>query len=238
MQRTIEKSGSFVTSQFRETHPRGGSTLVGPAVTIVHQTGSGAYEVANRLAEILQESEPKGAQPWTVLARQVVETALREHHWPSEMASRITEDKRSYLDDILDDLFGLRPPSWVLVPQEVETIVHLAQMGHVILIGRGATVVTAQIPNVFHVRLVASMETRIARVQKSHKLTAREAAHFIKKEDRGRERYVEANLHAHLDDDLLYHMVVNTDRISCDEAARVIAYAARRSFGDTSVGEP
>jgi cytidylate kinase len=136
------------------------------------------------------------------------------------------------VDDILDEFFGLRPPSWVLVPQMVETIVHLAQKGHVILIGRGATVVTSQIPNVFHVRLVASLASRVERVQKSHSLTAREATQFIKREDRGRQRYVESNLHAHLDDELLYHMVINTDRISCEEAARVIAHAARRCFAN------
>jgi len=45
-------------------------------------------------------------------------------------------------------LFGLRPPSWVLVPQVAETILHLADAGHVILIGRGAAVVTRAMPNV------------------------------------------------------------------------------------------
>src|SRR5262245_23073415 len=101
--------------------------------------------------------------------------------------------------------FGLRPPSWVLVPQVVKTIRRLAEAGHAILIGRGATVVTGQSPNVFHVRLVASLATRISRTQVSRQLTEAEAKRFIESEDRGRHRYVRANFRAQLEDELLYH---------------------------------
>lgn len=233
MDSIVDKSGSFVASQFRnlgELRSASSRGLVGPAVTISHQTGSGAHEIATRLAEILQETEPKGEQSWTVLDRQLVEKALEEHHWPKQLAQKMPEDRRSYVDDVLDDLFGLRPPSWVLVPQVVETMLHLAEAGHVILIGRGATVVTAQLPHVFHVRLVASLATRIRRVQSSLKLTVKAATEFVEKEDRGRRRYVKVNFHARLENELLYHMVVNTDRLACADAAEVIAEGARRCF--------
>lgn len=229
----IDKSGAFVASQGRETkdpRPTKRPGLAGPAVTIAHQSGSGAREIARRLAEIFQASDLPGRQPWTVLDRQLVERALEEHDWPGQLARKMPEDKRSYVDDVLDDLFGLRPPSWVLVPQVVETILRLAQAGHVILIGRGSTVATAHLPNVYHVRLVAPLTTRIKRVQQSDNLTTGAAAAFVEKEDRGRRRYVKANFHARLDDDLLYHLVVNTGNVSFADAAEVIAEGARRCF--------
>jgi len=37
-----------------------------------------------------------------------------------------------------------------------ETILHLAEQGNVILIGRGANLVTRELQHVFHVRLVGS----------------------------------------------------------------------------------
>lgn len=229
----IDKSRGFVASQFQSAAGGGGARrprLVGPAVTMAHQTGAGAHEVARRLAEILTRVETKGAQPWTILDREVVERALEEHHWPSELARKMPEDRRSYVDDVLDDLFGLRPPSWVLVPQVVETMLHLAEAGHVVLIGRGASVVTMQLPNVLHVRLVGSLERRIERVQTERNLEAEEAAEVVAKEDRRRQRYVKANFHARVEDPLLYHLVVNTDRLSYDAAAEVIAEAAVRCF--------
>ena len=238
MESIVDKSGSFIASQFRSLEGMRAASargLVGPAVTISHQTGSGAHEIAKRLAEILQGAEPKKQQPWTVLDRQLVEKALDEHHWPRELADKMPEDKRSFVEDVLDELFGLRPPSWVLVPQVVETMLHLVEAGHVILIDRGATVVTTQLPNVFHVRLVASLAKRIGRVQDSRKLKVKAATEFVEKEDRGRQRYVKANFHARLDNELFYHMVVNTDRLPCADAAEVIAQGAIRCFQARSV---
>jgi cytidylate kinase-like protein len=233
METTIDKSRSFIASQFAGTTEMPASNRsgqIGPSVTISHQTGAGAHEVAERLAEILKQAEPTAARKWMVLDRQLVELALKEHHLPAQLAKKMPEDKRSYVDDILDDLFGLRPPSWILVPQVVETMQRLAEAGHVILIGRGATIVTARLPNVFHVRLVASLATRTSRIQASHGLSAAEAVKFVDKEDRGRKRYVQANFHVRLDDALLYHLVVNTDQVPFGDAAALIAEGAQRFF--------
>ena len=229
----VVKSAAFVVSQFRELHERlsgNSSRPPGPAITISHQTGSGARQIAEKLAEILQETEPEGRYPWTVFDRQLVEKALEEHHLPKTLAQKMPEDKRSYIDDVMDELFGLRPPSWVLVPQVAETMLRLAIAGHAILIGRGAAVVTGRLPDVFHVRLIASLPKRIERVQKLHNLTREAATAFVQKEDRGRERYVKANFHARVDNELLYHLVVNTERMSYPDSAALIAEAARRYF--------
>ena len=124
MRTLVDKSGAFVTSQGSDVKGFGPAKrpwLAGPAVTISHQTGAGAREIAERLAELLQDTDLPARQPWTVLNRQLVETALEELHWPGQLARKMPEDKRSYVDDVLDDLFGLRPPSWGLVPQVVET---------------------------------------------------------------------------------------------------------------------
>jgi Cytidylate kinase-like family len=233
MQDAVAKSGSFVASQWAGPSGRSPAKrtgLAGPVVTISHQTGAGAQEVGGQLAAKLEQTEAKGPRPWTVLDRQLVERALEEHHWPRHLVNKMPEDRRTYVDDVLDDLFGLRPPSWVLVPQVVETMLHVAEAGHVVLIGRGATVVTASLPNVFHVRLVASLATRIKRVCAARSLSAEAAARFVEKEDRGRQRYTRANFHVRIEDELLYHMVINTDRLSYSDAAAVIAEGAVRCF--------
>jgi hypothetical protein len=206
----------------------------GPAVTVSQQTGAGAHEIALRLAALLQAREPKGSAPWTVFDRQLVEKVLEEHHLPTRLANLMPEDRRSYLDDVLDEIIGLRPPSWELVPMVIKSILHLADAGHVILVGRGAGFVTAKMPNVFHVRLIASLPRRIERVQQLETLSPKEAAKFIAKSDRGRGRYVKAYFHNRVDDDLQYHLVLNTDRIPPPDAAEVIAEGARRCFQSTS----
>jgi len=230
---SLEKSRSFVVSQFQGPHEGksgGDPRSAGPAITVSHQTGAGAHEIADRLGRMLQEAEPQSADAWMVFDRQLVEQALEEHHWPKALANKMPEDRRSYIDDVMEELFGLRPPSWVLVPQVAETILRLAAAGRVILIGRGATLVTARLPNVFHVRLIAPLPRRIERVQTRNGLSPELAARFVRQEDRGRQRYAKAHFHARLDADLLYDLVINTDRVAGADAAAVIAEGARRFF--------
>jgi cytidylate kinase len=209
----------------------------GPAITISDLTGSGAHEIARQVAALLQGNEPRGAAPWTVFDRQLVEKVLEDHHLPKRLAKLMPEDRRSYLNDVLDELVGLRPPSWVLVPKVIKSILQLAEVGHVILVGRGASFVTARLSNTFHVRLVASLPQRIERVQNQQNLSARQAAKFIAKSDRGRGRYVRAYFHSRIDDDLQYHLVLNTDRLPLAEAADLIAYGAGRYFTRSNAAE-
>ena len=143
-QTSIDKSRAYVISQRQRhenlaaAHPQ----LLKPAITISHQTGAGASEIADQLAQVLQKTESIGDHPWSVFDRQLIEKALEEQRWPKELAEKITEEKRFFIDELMDDLFGLRPPSWVLVPQVVETTLRLAITGHTILVGHGATAVS------------------------------------------------------------------------------------------------
>lgn len=228
----VEGSASLVRSQFGyKKKPNTVPVLrFGPAITISQQTGSGAHDVADRLAGMLQQSEVGRLVQWTVFDRQLVLKALEEHEWPARVAKYMPEDRRTYVQDVMDELFGLRPPSWVLVPQIAETIMRLVKTGHVILVGRGSVAIAADLPGVFHVRLVASLPKRIDRVKSVFKLNAEDAVKHIRREDRGSRRYIQSNFHTSIDNDLLYHLVINTDRIPYGEAALLIAAEARKAF--------
>ena len=210
----------------------------GPAVTISSQTGAGAHEIARQLATLLQKDEPGEGPAWTVFDRQLVEKVLEEHHLAKDLAKHMPEDRRSFIRDSMDELLGLRPPSWVMVPQIAETVLHLAEAGHVILVGRGANFVTARMPNIFHVRLIASLPKRIERVQKANGLPRDEAAKFVSHTDRGIGRYARTHFHGRVQDDLLYHLVVNTDRIPPPQAAELIAAGARLFFKCSTTASP
>ena len=228
----IEGSRSLVVSQFgyEKKPPVAAQLPFGPAITISQLTGSGAHEIAERAADILQQSETNPTARWKLFDRELVQQALDEHHLPARLAKYMPEDRRSYVDDVLDELFGLRPPSWVLVPQVAETILHLVKQGHVIVVGRGATAIAAKLPGVFHVRLVASLPKRTERVSNLLGLSAHDAIKYIRKEDRGSRRYAQAYFHTSINDDLLYHLVINTDRIPFGDAAMLIASEARKNF--------
>jgi cytidylate kinase len=75
------------------------------------------------------------------------------------------------------------------------------------------------------VRLVGSVRRRVRYLEGYLHLSPRAAAEYVRKEDLGRKRYVKKYYAEDIDDPLLYHLVINTDRVSYVEAARMIAEA-------------
>jgi hypothetical protein len=166
--------------------------------------------------------------PWTVFDRNLMAKVLEDHNLPARLAQFLPEDRMTELQDIADELFGLRPGSWTVIHQTAETILKLAELGNVILIGRGANVVTAKLPHVLHVRLVAPLEKRIQHCHEYYEMSERQARQFCLKEDAGRGRYLRKYFKVEIDDPLLYHLTLNTGMVSFDEAARLIAEAVLR----------
>ena len=210
----LERCRTFIDVQLQPTSK--GRTFAGQggfwrAVTMSRQTGSGAHIVAEKLAARLQARSPQDACPWTVFDRNLVEKVLEDHNLPQRLARFMPEDKVSEIEDTMDELFGLHPPSWTLVRQTTDTILHLIELGNVIVIGRGATTITRKLDCVFHVRLVGSLEKRVQHVQELEGLGQEAALEIIRREDRGRKRYLKKHFKADLDDLLAYHLVINTD---------------------------
>ncbi len=192
-------------------------------------TGSGGRSVASHLAEYLQ-SKAASHCPWAVFDQNLIETVLEEHHLPKHVAEYMPENHRSMLVDSVEELLGLHPSSWTLVQHTTQTIWRLAQLGNVILVGRGANVITSKLPTGFHVRLVGTLEKRTRRVQAVYHLGPDAGLDFIRKEDQGRRRYLKEHFGRDSDDPLLYHLIINTDQVGYDAAAMVIGDAVLHRF--------
>ena len=227
---SFENCRAFLNCQWQgaTARPCASAEARGPAVTISRQAGSGAHTIAEKLAAHLQSLSPKDAPPWTVFDHNLVEKVLEDHQLPARLAQYMPEDRTSEFQDSMDELFDLHPPSRTLVHQTSETLLRLASLGRVILIGRGANIVTSRLPGVLHVRLVAPFEQRVAHMQELRKLTRKAALDVVRREDRGRARYLKKYFDANIDDPLLYHLVINTDWVPVDQAAELIAQAMFR----------
>lgn len=202
----------------------------GPTITISRTTGSGGVAVAERLAEFLQRHKPATPAPWTVFHRTLVEKVLQEHNLPAEMSKYMPEDRVSYIRDAMEELLGLHPSSTSLVTQTTETILHLAELGHCIIVGRASNVILAGSETAFHARVIGSIDRRTERVMAERKVDRKVALDALKKEDAARERYLKSNFDADLEDPLLHHLVLNTDWIPIDDAAELIGHAVLRRF--------
>ena len=196
------------------------------AFTISRQSGSGAHVVSQKLAEYLQVRSPKNSRSWMIFDRNLVDQVLEDHHLPRRLGRFMPEDRVSEMEDTMSELLGGHPPSWMMARQIAETILRLGEEGNVILIGRGANLITRKLPHVFHVRLVGSVEKRAQHLSETCKISHRSALELIRKEDRGRQRYLRKHFAEDPENPLLYHLVINTDFVPYEKAAVMIAEAA------------
>jgi len=218
---------SFVNSQMSaDIYPaRHHSNSVRRAVTISRQAGCGAREIGENLAAILQAHDPKHPSPWQMFDRNLMDQVIAEHRLPKNLAFFFPEDRKPAMEDILEELFGLHPRQDTIIRQTAETMLGLAETGNVILIGRAGNIITAKVPHVLHVRLIAPLDDRIEHACKAYALNPDEARSFCLREDLGRARYVRKYFRTDVNDPLHYHLVINTGMVSYDLAAKIIANA-------------
>jgi len=200
------------------------------SVTLSREAGSGGNSIAESLVAQLQRTNRKDARPWTMFDRNLVERVLEDHQLPARLAKFFPEDRLTELQDIMDEVFGLRPGSWKMVEQTSETILQLAALGSAVIVGRGANIVTRSLPDVLHVRLVGSLEVRARRLAETRGMTRKSALDYIHREDAGRRRYVKKYFSEDIENPLLYHVLLNTDLVSVEEATDTLVRVVQDGF--------
>lgn len=197
-----------------------------PFVTISRQAGAGGITIGRLLNDYLRRRGKTDCTcPWTVFDKNLIAETIRTCGLPEGVEPYMSEEKIAEIDDLLQELFNLHPAQWTLVRKTSQTILRLAQMGRVILVGRGANVVTRGLAGGFHVRLIGSIGKRLQHLERYYGFKRTQAADFMKSEDDGRQKYFKAYFGKDIDDPLLYDLVINTDYLSYEEAAHIIGRA-------------
>jgi len=225
-----EKSKRYIESHTEKSGKPFAKREVYPCITISRQTGAGSKPVCEKLIEIMDEySEFEGVK-WAYFDRNLIEKVLEDHNLPKQISEFMHEGKYKHLNAVVNELLGLKPAEWTLVHKTTDTILQLARMGNVVIVGRGANIITSKLKNTFHVRLIASLEKRIEHIKSLMEMSEKEALNYIKKEDENRKKYLKSHFQVDADDALLYHMTVNTDLLTHKGTAYLIAEAVVLKF--------
>lgn len=196
-----------------------------PVVTVSRQTGAGGRTFGEALCAYLEKAQPKGKGHWALVDKELVDKILEDDALPDRLASWSPEDHLSGVSFVIEELLGLHRATWRPIQETTETILRLAEMGNVVLVGRGANVILAHRPQSFHVRLVASIESRVENIAELRGTTKKAALAYIAAEDKARQRFIRRYFQVEVNDPLLYNLVVNVDRTPIDEAARIVGDA-------------
>ena len=181
------------------------------AISISRQMGSGGDELAERVAAQLK---------WGRVSYEVINRA--------GLAAGAPQVALAEIDEL--GLLNLRPTAAErrAYQHQVERIIReLAEAGLVVIVGRGSQVILQNQPGVLHVRVVAPLETRLARLQEEKRLSVEAAQARLLKSDQTRARYLWRNYRRRLDDPTLYHLIINTGLLDIAQATTIVVQTYR-----------
>lgn len=104
---------------------------------------------------------------------------------------------------------------------ETEVIRTLAEKSCIIL-GRCASEILKDQPNVFNIYVCADKEDRIQRIMKKESISHEEAKELIEKNDRERSEYYYKNTGKVWGDVNNYHMILDTSRLGAENCADIL----------------
>jgi cytidylate kinase len=191
-----------------------------PTVTISRQFGCEGFPLAMQLQALLSQAT---GEPWTIFDKELIEHVAQDEH-VSTRAFEHLEDPARYLES-----FGFHPRGAVTtseaVAKMIATLLHVAQEGNAIIVGRGGALVCSRLENCFHFRLEASRDWRVRSLARRMGISLAEAVEMEKTRSRAREHFTRETFNADTGDHSFYDAVFNNERHGVDEiAAAILAY--------------
>jgi cytidylate kinase len=205
-------------------------------VTISHATGAGGEDIGRSVADRLR---------FRYVDEEIIELAARKHGLePAVVAD--AERRKNLLARILDDLgsaplidpsgaagFVMAETPSLSRPEDVRALIvdairETAERGDVVIVSHAAGIPLAGRADLLRLLITASFETRVARVAADARVDKAEATKRVKESDAARADYflrfyrIEHELPTH------YDLVVNTDKMTADEATEIVVAAAGR----------
>lgn len=181
-------------------------------VTRDERTASFGERLAHTLRHFLERSAAAGAaDPMMgssgldiVLGRTYSEAAAESH------------------EDVSDDDY---------IATLTQVVNDLAHHDNVVIIGRGGQVILKDRPNVTHALLGAPLDYRVATYAAKNGVSEEEAAKRVNEGDKGRVSFHRKFFKIDVDDPIHYHLMLNTQRLTNEQAAAALSATVRARTG-------
>ena len=225
---SLEKVESFFAGKKAEVSERQNIARLLPGtlpfVTISSQSGAGG----NRLAEILIDmvskdgSDLEELRDWRVFDKNMCQHLLDEEHLAESMDELLHEDYHSQINEFVLGIFGDRGMQNVAYVRLARQLRTLASVGKVIILGHGGSLATQNLSGGLHIRLVAPLVTRAARMASVLDVDETEATRMIRQRDKEQRKLLKTHYSVDSDDPELYHLVCNTEWIPPHTVAEMV----------------
>jgi cytidylate kinase len=200
-------------------------------ITISRQYMAGGSDVAARVAEALG---------WTVVDDALIDAVAERSEFTKEDVKGLEESVPSFMERFAQSSALSSPENLLSTPSAIDApatvrlahvtrdvIEELGRQDRFVFVGRAAAAVLARERNAIHVRLVASIESRVREAMIQLGLGEEEARLAVEERDRGREHYHKEHFGRDWSDPVNYHLVLNTEILGRAGAAELVVARAR-----------
>jgi cytidylate kinase len=209
-------------------------------VTVSREFGAGGSDIAAGLGVRLG---------WPVLDHEIVHRVAARLRLDDGTVEHFDEHTPSLLARIATvliipqpDLYAVAPPidvpSHDAIAQATRHEIEAAAKSlPLVVVGHGAQCIFAGRSDALHVRVVAPLRDRLARVVARMRVSPQNAASLVRRADHDRETYVQRYFHRDWRNDLLYDVQINTGVVAISAAADLIVGLVRARAAATSSRE-
>ena len=213
-----KRLGAFIEVSRRQEGLQASPPLK-PAITISREFGCEAYPMAELLR---QQLESRTKESWLLMDKALLDEVAKNHNL-SEKIMKNLGDKNHFLDEFLSTFSNRWKSDKDYYRLLCRQIIALAEEGNVIIVGRGAPIVTAKMKNCHHFRIFGSKAFKTASISKRLGLNRDEAETLIGRRQKERDKFIREFLDRDPYDLSVYNLVFNNDRNGTSKIADTIA---------------
>ncbi len=192
-------------------------------VTISRQTGCNGNAIAAKLA-----AELGGQSKWKFINKEILEDSASKLNLKNSKISHLySADNLSHADEIISAFSNRYYKSDKKLKNTIiEVIRHFASEGKIIIVGRAAVGITADMPKSLHIRLVAPLEWRINSLKKRKAFEGVDVEKFVLKHDKQKVAMIKRFCNKNIDE-IPFDINLNCARFSQEQIVKLISMAAK-----------
>ncbi len=199
-----------------------------PFITISREAGAGGHTLAQaNLEEMKKEKDPL-FQGWQMFDEELCKKVCEEPGLKVSLNFILSFEYRSQIEDMVSEMMVGDSPQDVIFKKIFQIIRNLAGFGKVILVDRGSSSLTRELPLGLHARLIAPLAIRIRRVMNLKNFTEAQAKEFIHEQDKSRQRLVKTFFNRDIHDPYLYDVIWNTQTIPVEFIAHLLVEMVKK----------
>jgi len=185
-------------------------------ITFSKEPGSRGNEIARDVA---------GRLNFALFDRDLIKGIAQSVQISEKVIENLEKDRLSGIEDFIASLIQkhyLHPDLYM--EHLMKLIAVIGKQGRTVIVGRGANFLLPPGES-FNVRVIASLEVRIANVAQAYDVSAEEAKRRVLQRESRRQAFIRQAFHADVKDPKHYDLIVNTSKVTVPAAVRAICGA-------------